>query len=126
MQQVQVIHPDKFEVEISSGSMTRLAGVSKNLVGSEGIHLAVAVIPPGCRSEAHIHLNCESAIYIIKGHGIFLSGSKLDQQLLFGPGDCIYVPSGAPHQPINSDNMTQVEMIVARNAPTEIVEKYQP
>ncbi len=125
MQQVQVIHPDKFEVEISSGSMTRIAGVSKDLVGSEGIHLAVAVIPPGCRSEAHIHLNCESAIYITKGSGIFLSGPNLDQELLFGPGDCIYVPPGAPHQPINSDNTIEIEMIVARNAPTEIVEKYE-
>ena len=126
MPQVQIIHPDKFEVEISSGSMTRIAGVSKNLVGSEGIHLAVAVIPPGCRSEAHIHLNCESAIYITKGNGIFLSGEKLDKELLFGPGDCIYVPPWAPHQPINSDMVAEVEMIVARNAPTEIVEKYQP
>ena len=48
----KVIKSDELEVEISSGSMTRLAGVSQGLVGAEGIHLAVANIPPGCASSA--------------------------------------------------------------------------
>ncbi len=126
MTQIQVIHPEQREVEVSSGNMTRVAGVSKGLVGSEGIHLAVATIPPVCRSQPHVHTNCESAIYISRGYGRFLVGPRLDTALEFGPGDFIYVPPDAPHQPVNDSATEAVEMIVARNAPVEIVAEYSP
>ena len=59
MPEIKVVHPDGLEVEIQSGAMTRLAGVSEKLTGSTGIHLAVATIPPHCASSAHYHVNCE-------------------------------------------------------------------
>ena len=37
----QVVKKGNLEVEISSGQMTRLAGVSQGLVGAEGIPLAL-------------------------------------------------------------------------------------
>jgi hypothetical protein len=69
MAECKVIHPDGLETEVRSGSMTRLAGVSEGLVGSTGIHLSIATIPPGCASSPHYHVNCESAIYVVKGAG---------------------------------------------------------
>ena len=78
MNEVQIIKHQQREIEISSGSMTRIAGVSKNIVGAEGIHLAIATIPSGCSATPHIHTNCESAIYIISGSGKFLVGEKLE------------------------------------------------
>ena len=119
-QEISVVHPDGLEVEIKSGAMTRLAGVSEKLTGSTGIHLAIATIPPHCASSAHYHVNCESAIYVVKGHGKFLIGDKLDQALPIGPGDFIYVPADAVHQPVN-DGAEPMEIIVARNTPVEIV-----
>ena len=91
----KVIKSDELEVEISSGSMTRLAGVSQGLVGAEGIHLAVATIPPACASSPHHHVNCESAIYVTKGNGTFLTGPKLETALSIKAGDFIYVPQGS-------------------------------
>ncbi len=126
MDQVRVIHPQERETEVASGALTRVAGVSKSLGGAQGIHLAIGTVPPGTRSDAHVHLNCESAIYILSGRGRMLVGERLDQELSFGPGDFIYVPPGAPHQPVNDDPTKPVEMIVARNAPEEIVEAYPP
>jgi uncharacterized RmlC-like cupin family protein len=120
---IRIIHPDQRETEIASGAMTRIAGVSKSLTGATGIHLAIATIPAGRRSAAHLHVNCESALYIIKGHGTFMVGEKLDRPIPFGPGDYLFVPPGAPHQPINDGDET-IEMIVARNTPVEIVEAY--
>ena len=67
MAECKVIHNDGLEVEIQSGAMTRLAGVSEALTGSTGIHLAIATIPPHCASSPHYHVNCESAIYVVKG-----------------------------------------------------------
>jgi uncharacterized RmlC-like cupin family protein len=124
MADIRIIHPDQRETEIASGAMTRIAGVSETLTGATGIHLATATIPAGCESGAHIHLNCESALYIIQGHGTFMVGEKLDQAIEFGPGDYIFVPPGAPHKPVNNGSEI-VEMVVARNTPVEIVEEYK-
>lgn len=122
MADIKVIHPNELETEVSSGTMTRLAGVSESLVGSTGIHLAIASIPVGCASSPHYHLNCESAIYVAKGHGRFLTGDDLENSLTIGPGDFIYVPQDAVHQPVN-DGSEPLELIVARNTPVEIVKE---
>ena len=122
MAECKVIHPDGLEVEIQSGAMTRLAGVSEALTGSTGIHLAIATIPPHCASSPHYHVNCESAIYVVKGHGRFVVGDNLDNPLPIAPGDFIYVPAEAVHQPVN-DSDEVMEIIVARNTPVEIVQE---
>jgi len=121
----KIVKANNLEVEISSGSMTRLAGVSKSLVGAEGIHLAVANIPPGCASSAHHHVNCESAIYVTKGKGRFLTGPKLETTLEIEAGDFLYVPQNSIHQPINDSLTEDMELIVARNTPVEIVKEYK-
>ena len=126
MAECRVIHPDGLEVEIQSGAMTRLAGVSQGLVGSEGIHLAIATIPPGCASSPHYHVNCESAIYVVRGQGRFIVGDNLENPLPIGPGDFIYVPPNAVHQPVKDSQTEPLELIVARNTPVEIVVEYQP
>ena len=125
MSEIKVVHPDGLEVEIQSGAMTRLAGVSEALTGSTGIHLAVATIPPHCASSPHYHVNCESAIYVIKGQGRFVIGDNLETELPIGPGDFIYVPAEAVHQPVN-DSPDDMEIIVARNTPVEIVVDVKP
>ena len=123
MAQVRIIKAHDREVEVSSGDMTRLAGVSAGLVGAQGIHLALAIIPPGRRSSPHWHTNCESAIYISRGRGRFLAGEDLQTELEFESGDFIYVPQDALHQPVN-DGTEPVEMVVARNTPVELVQEY--
>ena len=122
----KVVRADGLEVEVSSGSMTRLAGVSKALAGTEGIHLAIATIPPACAASPHYHVNCESAIYVVKGRGRFLSGEHLQNADEIGPGDFIYVPPNSVHQPINDSTSEPMELIVARNTPVEIVVEYEP
>ena len=125
MAECRLIKSDQLEVEISSGNMTRMAGVSQGLVGSAGIHLAIATIPPGCSSSPHYHVNCESAIYVSKGTGRFLVGDNLETSLTIGPGDFLYVPAEAVHQPVN-DGTEPLELIVARNTAVEIVVETQP
>ena len=125
MAECKVVHANELEVEISSGAMTRLAGVSEGLVGSTGIHLAVATIAPGYASTPHYHVNCESAIYVSKGRGHFMIGDNLDNPLAIAQGDFIYVPAEAIHQPVNYGD-EPLELIVARNTPVEIVVEVEP
>ena len=90
---VIITKPENLEVEINSGAMNRLAGVSQLLNGSTGIHMAIATVPPGRCSTAHYHVNCESAIYVLSGHGVFLSGSDLEKDEQISAGDLfVFVP----------------------------------
>ena len=112
---------DNLEVDVASGAMTRLAGVSEALTGSTGIHLSIATVPPGRCSTAHYHVNCESAIYVVSGEGLFLHGAELEIEDEIAPGDFIYVPPDSNHQPVNTSDHEDLVLIVARNAPVEIV-----
>ena len=116
-----VVGSDNLEVEINSGAMTRLAGVSESLTGSTGIHLAIATVPPGRCSTTHYHTNCESAIYVISGTGTFLSGPELDREDTISAGDFIYVPPNSNHQPVNTSETENLVLVVARNTPVELV-----
>ena len=118
---VLVVRENEREVELQSGPMTRMAGVSESLTGSSGIHLAEAVLPPGRCSTAHYHSNCESAIYVASGIGVMLSGEDLATEAAIGPGDMIYIPPGAAHQPVNTSETELLRLIVARNTPVELV-----
>jgi uncharacterized RmlC-like cupin family protein len=119
--QVKVIREDEREIEVRSGAMTRVAGVSESLTGATGIHLAESVIPPGRCSSPHYHSNCESAIYVISGRGVMLTGDDLSVEEEIGPGDMIYIPPGAAHQPLNTSDSELLRLIVARNTPVELV-----
>ena len=119
--EIVITKPDNLEVEINSGAMTRFAGVSEALTGSTGIHMAIATVPPGRCSTAHYHVNCESSIYVVSGEGLFLSGETLDIEEQIGQGDFIFVPPDANHQPVNTSETDDLVLIVARNAPVEIV-----
>ena len=121
---VKVVHPHQFEIEVASGAMTRLSAISGPLTGAEGLHMAVSTIPPGCASTPHHHTNCESAIYVVSGTGRMLIGESLEEALEFGPGDCIYVPPFAIHQPVNLSDTQPVTLVITRNASEEIVEEY--
>ena len=119
--EIVITRSDSLEVEINSGAMTRFAGVSELLTGSTGIHMAIATVPPGRCSTAHYHTNCESAIYVLSGEGLFLSGPKLDNEQAISGGDFIFVPPDANHQPVNTSDSDDLVLIVARNAPVELV-----
>ena len=121
LSQIVVTKAGRLEVEINSGAMTRFAGVSELLTGSTGIHMAIATVPPGRCSTAHYHVNCESAIYVVSGTGTFLSGVELDKEESISQGDFIFLPPDANHQPVNTSDTDDLVLIVARNAPTEIV-----
>ena len=123
---IKVIHPHQRQEEVVSGDMARFAGVSQQTAGASNIYMALARIPPGCKSSPHWHTNCESALYVLKGRGKFLVGEGLKEVLEIGPGDFIYVPPGIPHQPINESLSEPIELIVARNSPVELVEEYTP
>ena len=109
----------------ASGAMTRQSAISADTVGSEGIFMGLSRLPPGMRSTSHYHTNCESSLYVLSGHGRFLTGPRLDRANPIEPGDFIFVPPNAPHTVINNGDVELV-FIVARSAQRELVKDYDP
>jgi uncharacterized RmlC-like cupin family protein len=122
MKSIIITKQHDLEEEINSGAMTRLAGVSKHLSNATNIHMAIANIPAERCSTTHYHTNCESAIYVLFGSGLFIHGQNMEITDEISAGDFIFVPEGALHQPVNTGD-TELKLIVARNTPTEIVEE---
>lgn len=120
---IRLIRRAEFAQAPASGGMSRATAISAETVGSEGIYMGISRTPPGLRSSAHVHTNCETALYVASGHGRFLIGSRVDRALEVEPGDCLYVPSDAPHVVVNDGDVDLV-FVVARTAQVELVTEY--
>ncbi len=46
-------------------------------------------------------------------------GERLEQRVVNGPGDFLFIPPGVPHQPIKHSATELAIAIVARNEPQE-------
>jgi len=121
--EISVVRRDQLQAGVTSGGMTRAAAISADTVGSEQIFMGISRLPPGLRSSAHIHTNCESALYVASGRGRFLIDPKVDRAIPIEPGDCIHVPPNAPHVVVN-DGDVELLLIVARNTQVEPVQEY--
>jgi uncharacterized RmlC-like cupin family protein len=122
---VQVVPAARVEAGPSSGGLSREEAISNRLAGSEGIFMGTSRIAPGSESSAHVHTNCESALFVVAGAGSIQAGPRLEARLEFRQGDFIYVPRGAPHS-VRNDGDTELLFVVARNTQTEEVADYTP
>ena len=94
------------------------AGVSAETVGAEGICLMLLTIQPGERARAHLHENHETAIYVISGESVMWYGERLENRVVAGAGDMVYIPAGMPHLPANVSDAPCVA-VIARTDPNE-------
>ena len=101
--------------------MVRQAGISKDLAGSEGLWMGLAVNGPGQQSGAHHHGANESGIYILKGRVRFRWGAKLEHVLDTEPGDFVFVPPHEVHLEENLDPNGPAELLLARNSQEQVV-----
>jgi uncharacterized RmlC-like cupin family protein len=93
-------------------------GISAQSAGAQRIHLQIATIPPGVRSNAHKHADHESAIYVLSGGCAVWYGEKLERRLELRAGDFLYIPADMPHLPYNP-NAESCVVVVARTDPDE-------
>jgi uncharacterized RmlC-like cupin family protein len=90
-------------------------GVCRRTCGSRGLSMHRVVIPPRGAAAPHIHLEFETAIYVIAGTVETRYGDGLCQSSINGPGDFLYIAPGVPHQPRNLSATEPAVAIVARN-----------
>jgi uncharacterized RmlC-like cupin family protein len=99
--------------------VTYAAGVSASTAGASGLCLQLASLPPGARARAHLHAEHESAAYVIEGEMVLWSGERLEEKVVAGPGDFLYIPSGVPHLVANASDREPAVAVLARTDANE-------
>lgn len=94
-------------------------GISGPTAGATGLSLSLVVIPPGARSEPHLHRGYETAIYVLQGRVETRYGPGLRNSVVNEAGDFLFIPADLLHQAINLSDREPAHAIVARNDPNE-------
>jgi uncharacterized RmlC-like cupin family protein len=91
-------------------------GINRETVGSNVLSMNMATVPPGGVAAAHIHVGFEVGLYIVRGQVEHRFGPRLEQRLVNGAGDFIFIEPGVPHEVYNLSDSEPVVAIVARTS----------
>lgn len=98
---------------------TYAPAVSAETVGASAIHMQLLTIPPGARAKAHKHESHETAIHVLSGEVGMWYGDYLENHMVTGAGDFVYIPADTPHLPYNRSQTEPATAVVARTDPNE-------
>jgi uncharacterized RmlC-like cupin family protein len=120
---IQRIRPDSEVTTLQR--LPYFVGISGQTVNATGLSMHLVVIPPGARSEPHIHVGYETGIYVLEGTVLTRWGSELEHEVVSEAGEFLFVPPGVPHEAVNLSSTQPARAVVARNDPAE-QDKVQP
>ncbi|GGO76113.1 cupin [Marinobacterium nitratireducens] len=115
--EVVTVHPSAGTETLQK--LSYFVGISDRTAGARGISMNLVVIPPGARSEPHLHCGFETAIYLLSGRVQTCYGDDLKRSVINGPGDFLYIPENVPHQAVNLSDTEPAVGLVARNCAGE-------
>ena len=95
-----------------------MQGMSGKNVGSTGVSINVATVPPGAVAYAHIHDGFEVMLFIVQGRVKHTYGEGLSKEVINEAGDFIYIKPGVPHEVFNIGDDPLIAF-VARSAADE-------
>jgi uncharacterized RmlC-like cupin family protein len=91
-------------------------GLSAKNVGSTGLSVNVATVPPGAIAYAHIHDGFEVMLYILQGRVKHTFGEGLKEEVFNEAGDFIYIKPGVPHEVFNVGDGPLVALVARSTA----------
>lgn len=94
-------------------------GISSRTVGAKELSMNVATVPPGGIAKAHIHVDFEVGLYIVKGHLEHRYGAGLSKSVINSAGDFIFIEPGVPHEVYNLSDSEEVVAVVCRSSPDQ-------
>jgi len=126
-QHIRVIKPQQFDANTpQTPGMQRVAAVSKQLAGSQGLWAGVSIVAPNVAGAIHHNGATETIIYVVSGHARMRWGERMQFEEDVEPGDFIYVPPFVPHQEINPSPDTPSQWVIVRNSQEPIVVNLEP
>jgi uncharacterized RmlC-like cupin family protein len=94
-------------------------GLSAKNVPARHLSMNVATIPPGGVARAHIHVDFDVMLYILRGRVRHEYGPGLKKAVDNQAGDFIYIEPGVPHEVFNLSDTEPVVAVVARSDASE-------
>jgi uncharacterized RmlC-like cupin family protein len=94
-------------------------GLSAKNVNAKALSMNVATIPPGGVAYAHIHVDFEVMLYILKGRVRHEYGPGCNTVVENEAGDFIFIEPGVPHEVFNMSDTEEVIAVVARSSADE-------
>ena len=92
-----------------------LVGVSAKQTGAQFLSMQLVTLPPGGSCRPHIHVDSESALFIMSRDVETLFGKDLAKSVISHAGDFIFISAGVPHQGRNLSDTEPAIAVVARN-----------
>jgi quercetin dioxygenase-like cupin family protein len=87
-------------------------GIDSSTVEKPAFVMSHHISPPGSKTPSHYHVNCDAAVYVIKGRLRCFSGPEHDRQVVeIEAGDYIYHPRGEIHGAENASDTDPVEYV---------------
>jgi len=96
-----------------------LPGLSAKNVNCKKLSMNVATIPPGGVAFAHIHVDFEVMLFILKGNVRHEYGDGCKSVVENTAGDMIFIEPGVPHEVFNMSDTEPVMAVVARSDASE-------
>ncbi|MCW3051678.1 MAG: Cupin 2 conserved barrel domain protein [Chthonomonadales bacterium] len=94
-------------------------GLSAKNVNAHALSMNVATIPPGGVAYAHIHVDFEVMLYILKGRVRHEYGPGCRKVVENEAGDFIFIEPGVPHEVFNLSDTEEVVAVVSRSSADE-------
>jgi len=123
--ELRIIQASKQKIEISSGAMTHVEGISDSLTSAIGTQMEISAMQTGCSSSVRVHLNCNSALYVNRSRDKLVVGENLDQDIEFGTAGYPFSPIDTQLQSVNDADEEIVDCPV-RNTYVETMPEYSP
>lgn len=95
------------------------AGLSGKNTSSTALSMNRAYIPPGGVAKAHIHVDFDVMIYLLKGSVRHEYGPGCRKSVVHSAGDMFYIEPGLPHEVFNCSDRDWVHAVVSRSDASE-------
>lgn len=119
------LHTRRSEVSgatAQTAGMRRYEAISGTRNGAEDIWMGESRMAPGTASANHHHGESETAIYVVRGHPVFVFlSSSGEHRVQTEPGDYVYVPPHVHHREENPAADEEAVVVVARTTQEAIV-----
>ena len=95
------------------------AGLSGKNTPATKLSMNKAFIPPGGIAKAHIHVDFDVMVFLLKGSVRHEFGPGCRNSVTHSAGDMFYIEPGLPHEVFNCSDTDWVEAIVSRSDASE-------
>ena len=95
------------------------AGLSGKNTPATKLSMNKAFIPPGGIAKAHIHVDFDVMVFLLKGSVRHEFGPGCRNSVTHNAGDMFYIEPGLPHEVFNCSETDWVEAIVSRSDASE-------